>query len=473
MKTYPIYSGGVFKRTKRLQNHINPYTQKIIAKVCLAQKDDIEHSIKAAQMAAPFLKTQSMHQRAIILKSIAQLIIKHQTQFCNLIIAETAKPSRYAMREVLRCAETFNLASKFCKSYNPTTFPKHWSKLSSRLNPLILHEPSGIVLAITPFNFPLNLPAHKIAPAIAAGCPVIVKPSPQTPLTLLYLAKLITKINIPKGSVSVLPMTNEQAKALVKDPRFAVLSFTGSAPIGWKLKAKAVKRKCILELGGNAATIITASADIKQCIQDSMDAGFAFSGQVCVHAQRFYVHPLHFDIFVNEMAKAVLKLKKGNPKLSQTAISVMISLQQAMRVEAWVNNAIRLGARCIVGGTRNSKFFEPTILCNTHSKMKIHAEEVFGPVICINTYDGTINHAIELVNDSKYGLQNSIYTHSKSELQYALKHVQSGALLHNKPTTFRLEHMPYGGIKDSGFGREGVIDTFYAYTEPKLCITEL
>ena len=472
MKIYPFYAGGHFKSSSITQAQINPYTQNVIAKVCLAQKKDIEYSILAASSAAPVLKALSMRKRAKILKSISELILKHQTPLCNLIVLETAKPLQFAKREVLRCAETFKLASVFCNSYTHSTLPKHWSAQSKNFKSAIYHEPSGLVLAITPFNFPLNLPAHKIAPAIAAGCPIILKPAPQTPLSILYLAKLIHSLDLPKGALSVLPMSNENAQHFVQSQRYSVLSFTGSSQIGWSLKALAHKRKCILELGGNAATIITASADITRCIHDALESGFAFSGQVCIHAQRFYVHPVHFNNFVAQMKTAVLKLKNGNPKLLSTSISVLISKKEAIRIESWVNNALESGAICITGGKRFNTFYEPTILCNTNSNMRIHSEEAFGPVICINKYNGSISHAVELVNDTKYGLQNSIYTCSKSEYNYALQHLQTGALLHNKPTTFRLEHMPYGGIKESGFGREGVIDSFYAFTEPKLSIHE-
>jgi acyl-CoA reductase-like NAD-dependent aldehyde dehydrogenase len=472
MKIYPLYAGGQFKSTPYTQAQINPYTQKVITNVCLAQKKDIEHSILAASKAAPVLKALTMRKRAKILKSISELILKHQKPLCNLIVLETAKPLQFAKREVLRCAETFKLASMFCNSYTHSTFPKHWSAHSKNVKSAIYHEPSGLVLAITPFNFPLNLPAHKIAPAIAAGCPIILKPAPQTPLSILYLAKLIHSIDLPKGALSVLPMSNENAQHVVQSQRYSVLSFTGSPQIGWRLKAFAHKRKCILELGGNAATIISASADITQCIHDALESGFAFSGQVCIHAQRFYVHPVHYDNFVAQMKTAISKLKKGNPKLPGTSISVLISEKEAIRIESWVNSALKSGARCITGGKRYNSYYEPTILCNTNSNMSIHSEEAFGPVICINRYNGSISDAVECVNDSKYGLQNSIYTSSKSEYHYALQHLQAGALLHNKPTTYRLEHMPYGGIKESGFGREGVIDSFYAYTEPKLSIHE-
>jgi glyceraldehyde-3-phosphate dehydrogenase (NADP+) len=471
MNIHAFYTGGVFKSSPKTKPVYNPYTQKAISKVCLAELKDLQESICNAQRAKIKYKTLSMRERARILMQISKAIIKQSRVLSKTLVLETAKPHYWAEREVYRCSETFALAARFCKHYQPDSPPANWSSRSKGIQAVIEHEGIGIVFGISPFNFPLNLPAHKIAPAIAAGCPIILKPAPQTPLSALLLAKIIDKTPLPKGGLSVLPMTHRLAKTLVQDDRISLLSFTGSATVGWQLKTQSGKKKCILELGGNAAAVISASASIKNCMQEIIDSGFGYSGQVCNHAQRFYIHPKHFNRFIHEVKLALKELSCGDPLLPNTRFSCMISEKEARRVETWIKEAVQQGAKLVFGGKRKNNFMPPTLLTHTHSKMKIHSEEVFGPVICVNPYNGSIEHAVNLVNESRYGIQASIYTRNKNELKYAFKHIETAAVLHNLPTTFRLEHMPYGGIKESGLGREGIVDAFYSYCEPKLLLS--
>jgi glyceraldehyde-3-phosphate dehydrogenase (NADP+) len=312
------------------------------------------------------------------------------------------------------------------------------------------------VAGISPFNFPLNLAAHKIAPAIAAGCPIILKPASNTPLSTLELAKIIAETNLPQGAVSVLPMSRTTGNLLVTDDRINLLSFTGSPEIGWELKKQSGKKKVVLELGGNAGVIISSGTQVKEIIGKCVTGAYAYSGQICIHAQRFFVHPELFETFVDQMKNESVQLTAGDPVNEHTQMSNMIDEENAKRVENWVNEALQQGAKLICGGKRNGSYYEPTILTNTNPKMKVAGEEMFGPVVCIEKYNGRIEDAVARINDSKFGLQCGIFTDSVYELDYAFKHCKVGGVIHNDMPTLRFDHMPYGGVKESGLGREGV-----------------
>jgi glyceraldehyde-3-phosphate dehydrogenase (NADP+) len=315
----------------------------------------------------------------------------------------------------------------------------------------------------------MNLAVHKIAPAIASACPIILKPASRTPLSCLELAKIIDRTELPKGAVSILPMDRETGNLLVTDERFKLLSFTGSPDIGWKMKAESGKKKIVLELGGNAATIITPSTDIKDALPKSLMGAFAYSGQICIHAQRFIVHSSLYDSFVNELKSLTLDLKSGNPLDAATDISNMIDEANAIRVENWINEAIQQGAQLICGGKRTGSYIEPTILTNCNHTMKVYAEEVFGPVICINSYE-TIEDAIQQANNTKFGLQSGVFTNDQTELNKCFKQIEVGGVIHNHVPTLRYDQMPYGGVKDSGLGREGVKYAMLDMLEPKILV---
>jgi acyl-CoA reductase-like NAD-dependent aldehyde dehydrogenase len=313
----------------------------------------------------------------------------------------------------------------------------------------------GLVAGIAPFNFPLNLAVHKIAPAIAAGCPIILKPASATPLSTLELAKIIHQTALPKGAVSVLPMDRKAGNQLVTDERFKLLSFTGSPVVGWEMKRNAGKKKVVLELGGNAAVIITPTADFEKAVAKSMIAGFSYSGQICIHAQRFFVHESVFNHFTNLFLTAAKKLKQGNPENEDTDVSNMIDAENAKRVETWINEAIQQGAAVLLGGKRTGNYIEPTVLTNTNKDMEVCSKEIFGPVVTIEKYS-TFPEAVEMVNDSDFGLQAAVFTLSDAEITTAFDTIETGGVIINDVPTFRVDHMPYGGVKDSGLGREGV-----------------
>jgi glyceraldehyde-3-phosphate dehydrogenase (NADP+) len=345
-----------------------------------------------------------------------------------------------------------------------------WTPNGKSKEGIVNYFPIGLVAGISPFNFPLNLAVHKIAPAIAAGCPIILKPASSTPLSTLELAKIIDKTNLPKGMVSILPMDRVTGNLLVTDERFNLLSFTGSPAVGWPMKAQCGKKKIVLELGGNAGVIISESANLNDILNKCVGGAFAYSGQICIHAQRFFVHPKHYDVFLSLLKTESEKLIIGDPLKPETQLSSMIDEANAIRVEAWVNEAIEQGAKLVTGGKRNGVFYEATILTNTSSAMKVNSEEVFGPVICVEKYDDTIKDAVKKINDSKFGLQCGVFTDSVSELDYCFNSIEVGGVIHNDVPTIRFDQMPYGGIKESGLGREGVKYAIMDMLEPKVLV---
>jgi len=326
-----------------------------------------------------------------------------------------------------------------------------------------------LVAGIAPFNFPINLAVHKIAPAIAAGCPIILKPASSTPLSTLEFAKIVDKTSLPKGALSILPMVRQAGNQLVTDERFKLLTFTGSPEVGWKMKNDAGKKKVILELGGNAGVIVTKTADIDAAVAKCVVGGFAYSGQVCIHAQRMYIHAEIFEKFTQKFAETVKLLKHGNPLDMQTDISAMIDENNAIRVEEWVNEAVNSGAKLICGGNRKGAFYPPTVLTETHKDMKVCALEVFGPVVTLEPYYN-FNDAIEFINDSRYGLQAGVFTNEIDEMNVAFSQLEVGGVIINDVPTFRVDHAPYGGIKDSGLGREGVKYAIQDMMEAKILI---
>jgi glyceraldehyde-3-phosphate dehydrogenase (NADP+) len=336
----------------------------------------------------------------------------------------------------------------------------------------VKYFPAGIVAGISPFNFPINLVAHKIAPALAAGCPIILKPSSSTPMTALMLAGIAAEAGLPAGALSVLPMRRKEGDILVEDPRIAVLSFTGSPEVGWKMKARAGKKKVILELGGNAGVIVSESADIPLAVDKCVSGSFAYSGQVCIHTQRIYVHESRFEAFSQAFLEGTRKLRYGSPLEMDTDVSVMIDEDNAERVESWVAEAVQQGAKILCGGKRKGAFMEPTVITDTRPRMKVCALEVFGPVVVLEKFSD-FDAALEALNDSRYGLQAGVFTQNIEEMDKAFNKLEVGGVILNDAPTFRVDHMPYGGLKDSGLGREGVRYAMMEMLEPRILVKPL
>ena len=469
MADYKIYFGGEFMETSRHLNVINPYNQQLVATTYQAGPEELEYAITKAERVKAELKNLAVYKRYDILMQIASELKNNREQLARVLCLESAKPMRYALGEIDRATQTFIVAAEECKRLPKEYLSLDWTPAGEGKEGLVKYFPIGLVAGIAPFNFPMNLAVHKIAPAIAAGCPIILKPASSTPLSTLELAKIINKTTLPKGAVSVIPMDRTAGNQLVIDERFKMLSFTGSPVVGWEMKRNAGKKKVILELGGNAAVIITPTADIEKAIAKCIVAGFSYSGQICIHAQRFFVHESVFKNFTAGMIAAAQKLRQGDPLFADTDISMMIDMENAKRVETWINDAVLSGAQLLYGGKRNGNFVEPTILTNTNKEMDVCSKEVFGPVITIEKYS-KFPEAIEMLNDSDFGLQAGVFTVNELEINAAFNNIETGGVVINDVPTFRVDHMPYGGIKDSGLGREGVKYAIHDMMEAKILV---
>jgi len=466
---YKIYCAGNFITTKDEFQISNSFDNSIIGISYYASENELELSIYKAQEAQPILKKMPSYIKTRILNEIATGLQTEKKELANILASEACKPLKYALAEVERSIQTFKIAAEEAGRIEGEYIHVDRTQAGEGKEALVKQFPIGLVAGIAPFNFPLNLAVHKIAPAIAAGCPMILKPASSTPLSNLFLTKIIDKTELPKGAISILPMNRKVGNLLVTDERFKLLTFTGSPEVGWEMKKHCGKKKIVLELGGNAAAIVTQSANIDLAIKKCLIGAFAYSGQVCIHTQRIYVNKNIFDEFISKFIAETKTLKSGNPLDISTDISSMIDENNAIRVENWISEAITDGAKLLYGGKRNGTFVEPTILTKTTKAMKVNSEEVFGPVVVIEPYN-FFTEAIEMVNDTKFGLQAGVFTNLISEMNEAFSEIDCGGVIINDSPTFRVDQTPYGGVKDSGIGREGVKYAIVDMCEPKILV---
>ncbi len=469
MEEFKLYFAGKFQISDTELEIKNPYTNQVFARTYLAGTKELNLAIEKALKVEAEMKFLPSYKKYNILMFIAKEIESNIDRFASLIAQEAGKPMIYALGEVKRAIQTFTIAAEESKRLPKEYISLDWTAPGQGKEGLVKHFPIGLVAGISPFNFPLNLAVHKIAPAIAAGNPIILKPSRNTPLSTLELAKIIDKSDLPKGAFSILPMNRESGNQLVTDERFKLLSFTGSPAVGWKMKQQAGRKKVLLELGGNAGVIISDSGDLNFALKRSLVGAFAYSGQVCIHAQRIYIHKNIFDEFAHKFVEEAKKLRIGDPQDPKTEISAMIDEQNAMRVQNWVTEAVKDGAKVLCGAKRNGTYYEPTVLTQTHNSMKVCALEVFGPVVTLEPF-ASFEQAVDFVNDSQYGLQAGVFTNKYDEINYAFNRIEVGGVVINDVPTFRVDNMPYGGIKNSGFGREGVKYSIVEMMEPKLLV---
>ncbi|PHR43647.1 MAG: aldehyde dehydrogenase [Fluviicola sp.] len=447
----------------------NPYSQEVLGEIELKSEEEINQIIRDSVSAKQEMGDLSAGEKSEILLHIIDGIRKKYNEFIITIAEESGKPYRYSKAEVDRAIQTFTIAAEECKRIPHELIDLDATQKGKGLKGEVIYVPKGIVFGISPFNFPLNLAVHKIAPAIATGCPIILKPSSKTPLTMELLAEIINKTNLPRGGFQLVHCSRELGNKLVEHKDIDLLSFTGSPGVGWNMKSKAGKKSVVLELGGNAAAIICDDADIDLAIEELIVGGFAYSGQVCIHTQRIYVHSSLKDDFTTKYIEKTKALKIGEPIKEDTEFGVMIDEDNAKRVEGWVKEALENGAELLLGHKREGGLYYPTILSNVKRGLKVRDEEVFGPVVIIESFD-KLESAIDEVNASRWGLQASIFTDRISNRDKAFRALNVGGLIHNKSTTFRVDDMPYGGIKDSGFGREGVKYAMKDYLEAKLLV---
>ena len=385
---------------------------------------------------------------------------------------EAGKPIKASRTEVERAIFTFNVAAEESTRIYGEYIPLDWQEFTAGRWGLVRRFPLGPIAGITPFNFPLNLVAHKVAPAIASGCSMVLKPAPQTPLSAFLLAECVQQAGWPDGALNVLPLSNEDAGLLVTDERIKLISFTGSAPVGWQIKKNAGKKKVILELGGNAGVIVHSDADLAYAADRCVAGGFGYAGQTCISVQRILVERSVYGQFLDLFLAGVKKLKIGDPLEESTDLGPLIRESDAIRASQWIEEAVRTGARVLVGGKRNGPLLEPTVLTGTRPDMKVNCQEIFAPVVTVESYDD-FHAAVRQINNSPYGLQAGIFTRDVKLLFNAYEELEVGGVIAGDVPAFRIDHMPYGGVKDSGLGREGLRCAIEEMTEPKLLVMNL
>jgi acyl-CoA reductase-like NAD-dependent aldehyde dehydrogenase len=468
----PFLIGGQWRQGDTVVPVHDPFTGKILAEVSQASQADAEAAIQSTVDAAKAMGALPSHARYNLLQKIAGALYDRREEFARLMTAEAGKPITDAKREVSRAVQTFTVAAEEAKRIPGDVIPLDWTPGTDSHLGILRRFPIGPVLGITPFNFPLNLVAHKVAPALAAGNPILIKPAPQTPLTALLLGEVVVEAGLPPGGLNVLPCNNTVAEQLVVDPRFTLLSFTGSAAVGWALKAKCGKKKVVLELGGNAGVIVEPDADLDFAAQRCAAGGFGYAGQTCISVQRILAHHSVADLFTTKLLLQVARLKAGDPSDEATVVGPLIDQNAAHRIETWISEAVSQGARVLLGGKRMGSVVEATVLSNVTPAMKVSCQEVFGPVVAVTPYR-QFDEAIQALNRSDYGLQAGVFTQDVNKVFHAFRRLEVGAVLANEIPTFRADHMPYGGVKDSGIGREGVRAAIEEMTEPRLLVMNL
>jgi acyl-CoA reductase-like NAD-dependent aldehyde dehydrogenase len=471
-KTWGFYLDGKWITEGERFEVLAPYDRAVAGACYRATAGHAELAVLAAERAFQITRKSAGYERQAILRAISEGISARQEEFARLIALEAGKPIKTARAEVDRAIFTFDVAAEEATRVGGEWLPLDWQAATAGRAGIVRRFPLGPILAITPFNFPLNLVAHKVAPAIAAGCTMVLKPAPQTPLTALLLAEVIEKTDLPAGAFNVLPLANEDAERLVTDDRLKMLTFTGSVPVGWSLKQKAGKKKVTLELGGNAAVIVHSDADVEDAADRCVAGGFSYAGQSCISVQRIYVQRGVQDKFLARLIAGVKKLKVGDPLDESTDVGPMISEDAARRAAAWVEEAIAGGAKLHAGGKRQGAVLDPTVLTDTRADMKVTCQEVFAPVVALEPYE-EFPEAIQRVNDSRYGLQAGVFTRDAKLLFSAFEELEMGGVVAGDVSTFRIDHMPYGGVKDSGMGREGLRYAIEEMTEPRILILNL
>jgi acyl-CoA reductase-like NAD-dependent aldehyde dehydrogenase len=447
----------------------NPYDGSIVEEIGVPTDADVEDAVRAAADAFRATSRLPAHARAEALAHVSRRLAERTEEVAALIAREGGKPLKWARSEAARAVSTFRWAAEEVRRppgelIRLDAEPVHEGRLA-----LVRRFPFGPVLGITPFNFPVNLVAHKVAPALGVGAPILVKPAPATPLGALLLGELIAETDLPGAMMSVLPLDNERSQRLVTDPRIRMVSFTGSTNVGWTLKGLDPRKRFTLELGGNAGAIVHSDADLDHAAARIAFGGYYQAGQSCVAVQRILVHAPVYEEFVARLVKRVEALKVGDPMDPDVDVGPLISPSALERIAAWVDEAVAAGAQVLTGGRRRDPFYEPTVLANTTQQMKVRCEEVFGPVTTVSPYQ-TFEEALAEVNVSRYGLHAGVFTSSIERAFLAHRELEVGGVIVNDVSAYRADQMPYGGTKDSGYGREGLRYAMEDMTEPRIMV---
>lgn len=470
---YPLYlANKAHEGANDALEVVSKYNQETVAEVARADSELLEQAIQKGLEAVPAMQALKPYQKQRILLDCVAKFTERFDEFTEALIAEGGKPEAAAKAEVKRLIATFQFAADAVTTVpEGEVLPLDATEASAGYRGFSKRVPIGLCGFISPFNFPLNLVAHKIAPAIAAGCPFILKPASYTPIGALMIADVLAETDLPEGAFSILPMSSKVADVLVTDERIKLLSFTGSDKVGWDMKARAGKKKVVLELGGNAAVMIEPDADLEKALPRVITGGYSQAGQVCISVQRVLIHKDIYQSVKDELVALAKEVKSGDPSEADVVIGPMIDKGELERIQQWIDEAVEEGATLLCGGEVDGLVMNATILENVSHESKLYKDEAFGPVMILEAYDD-FDKGIELANDSRFGLQVGVYSSSINKAMQAWDHIEAGGVIINDVPTFRVDNMPYGGVKDSGFGREGVKYAIEDMTEIRLMVVK-
>jgi glyceraldehyde-3-phosphate dehydrogenase (NADP+) len=470
VKSHPIFLAGHWVDSPDILEVTNPARPDEPAGATYhATPEQYEEAVQAAVRAFEVTRRLPAYERGAMLRSISAGIRERREELGRLIALESGKPIRDALVEVDRATLTFRLAAEEAERMYGEMIPLDLMAASKGRIGITRRFALGPIAAISPFNFPINLAAHKVAPAIAAGDTIVLKPPSKDPLTMLTVAEIIERSGVPEGAVSILPMTRALGDRMVADERFKLLTFTGSPSVGWRMKERAGKKRVVLELGGNAGVIVDQSADIDWAVKRILLSAFGYAGQVCISVQRMFIHRAVWDTFLDRFNAAAGQIKMGDPLDPETQLGPMVDPQAAQRAESWVREAEELAGRVLLGGRAAGAFFPPTVLVDTPPTAQVCSNEAFAPLVVAFPFD-EFDEAIKAVNDSLYGLQTGVFTNDLEHSWRAFNELEVGGVIVNDVPTYRIDHMPYGGVKDSGLGREGLRWSIEDMTELRLMV---
>ncbi|QDT74961.1 aldehyde dehydrogenase family protein [Lacipirellula limnantheis] len=467
--TYPYYLANRPEQPNADLNVVDKYTGEVATRIAQADAAAIDRGIAAAVDAAEPMACLAPYERQAVLEHCVRRFRERQDELACSLCVEAGKPIRDSRGEVARLIDTFALAAAEAVRIGGEVLNLEISSRARGYAGMTKRVPIGPCSFISPFNFPLNLAAHKIAPAIAAGCPFVLKPASRTPIGAILIGEILAETDLPRGAFSILPCHRDGADLFTTDQRLKLLSFTGSPAVGWDLKARAGKKKVILELGGNAACVIDEDADLADAVSRLIVGAFYQSGQSCISVQRILVHEHVYDELRDRLVAATKALKMGDPKLEETFIGPMIAESEAKRLDEWIQAAIKAGAKLLCGSKRDGAMLQATLLENVPRRQPLCANEAFGPVAMLDRFSD-FDAALDEVNDSRYGLQAGVFTRDIYKIQRAWDRLEVGGVIIGDVPSWRVDNMPYGGVKDSGLGREGVRYAIDDMTEPRLLV---
>jgi acyl-CoA reductase-like NAD-dependent aldehyde dehydrogenase len=468
----PIFVAGTWAESPDKLVVTRPGSGTEVGTTFLATAEQYEVAVLAACAATGRLAAVPSYERSATLYRVAELIRAHREELGQLLCGEAGKPIRDALTEVERSALVFQVAAEEVPRLTGDYMPLDINQASRGRFGVTRRFPNGPIAGISPFNLPLSLSVHKVAPAMAVGAPIVLKVPSAAPLTMLAVARLIEEAGAPPGSLSVLPMSRQLGDQMVTDDRFKVLSFTGSPAVGWNMKARAGRKKVVLELGGNAGAIVDASADLQWAATRCAAGAFKYAGQTCISVQRVFVHEQVWDEFADLFVQRAAALRQGDPADPETDLGPMIDEAAAIRIEEWVADAVAAGGRVLLGGPRNGAWYPPTVLADVPDSARVCRDEAFAPVAALTPVHD-FDEAIQRVNDSAFGLQAGVFTADVWQSWRAFEQLEVGGVILNDSPTYRVDHMPYGGVKDSGLGREGIRYAMEDMTELRLLVVAM